>query len=339
MKETPLPNATLGAVTEREIRSQPEVWRRTLDQLGAASAPAGASTYLVSGCGSTFYVSRWLARHAEIDVATPVRAVPASELLLGPRSWSHTPADTPLVAISRSGATSETIRALQRWDGPRLAVTCDGGSDLAAAAGTRVDLDHAAEESVVQTRSFTAMMLGALSLFRDVPPGTGEALRSAGARLMDGADALVASTLEAAVPQRIVVLGSGARYGLANEAALKLTEVALVEAQAFHTLEVRHGPMSMVGEGTLVVALLDEDEPLERDVVTDMAGLGATVLTVATTPDVSGADLAPDTRLPEGWRDVLALPFVQLLGLELARRAGIDPDQPENLTAVVTLDA
>jgi glutamine---fructose-6-phosphate transaminase (isomerizing) len=334
-----VPDAAPGSVTEREIRSQPEVWRSTMAHLGRAEVPTVADSYLVSGCGSTFYVGRWLARHAELDVARPVRALPASELLLGPRSWTAAPGASPLIAISRSGSTTETVRALEGWDGPRLSVTCDGSSPLAAAARARVDLDHAAEESVVQTRSFTTMMLGALSLFRPVPDGLGDLLHATGTQVLERADELVARVLEGGAPRRIVVLGSGPRYGLACEAALKLTEVALVEAQAFHTLEVRHGPMSMIGEGTLVIGLLDEDEPLERRVLSDMAGLGASTCAVATTPAVPGVDLAPDDELPRGWRDVFALPFVQLLGLEMARRNGLDPDRPENLTAVVTLDA
>lgn len=334
MSRTPL-----GSVTEREIRSQPEIWRTTMQQLEPPAMPTGSSSYLASGCGSTFYVARWLARHAELDVGTPVRALPASELLLAPRAWSHAPSHTPLVAISRSGATSETIRALQGWDGPRLAVTCDAASELAATTQTRVDLDHAAEESVVQTRSFTSMMLGALSLFRTAPEDVGDTLRNAGEQVLQQADELVERVLAVGVPRRVVVLGSGPRYGLACEAALKLTEVALVEAQAFHTLEVRHGPMSMIGDGTLVIGLFDVDEPLERQVLTDMAALGATICVVAATPGVRGADLAPNDVVAEGWREVLLLPFVQLLGLEMARRRGADPDRPENLTAVVTLDA
>jgi glutamine---fructose-6-phosphate transaminase (isomerizing) len=334
-----LSDRDLGSVTESEIRSQPEVWQATLERDSARLDVGDARTVLATGCGSTFYVARWLARHAELDLERPVRALPASELLLGPRSWVADSTRTPLVAISRSGATSETIRVLRAWDGPRVAVTCDGGSELAAAASTRIDLDHAAERSVVQTRSFTSMMLGALSLSRSVPDGTAETLRSVGDEVVAAADAAVAAVLERGAPERIVVLGSGPRYGLACEAALKLTEVALLEAQAFHTLEVRHGPMSMVGEGTLVVGLLDADEPLERQVLTDMAALGASTCTVATTPQVEGADVAPDQELPAGWRDVLAMPFVQLLGLAIAREKGLDPDRPQNLEAVVTLDA
>lgn len=329
----------LGSVTESEIRSQPEVWQATLQRGPAVLDAGGAPSVLVTGCGSTFYVARWLARHAELDLGRPVRALPASELLLGPRSWVADPTRTPLLAISRSGATSETIRVLRSWDGPRVAVTCDGGSELAAAASTRVNLDSAAERSVVQTRSFTSMMLGALSLFRPVPDSSADVLRSAGDQVVADADAAVSAVLERGTPERIVVLGSGPRYGLASEAALKLTEVALLEAQAFHTLEVRHGPMSMVGKGTLVVGLLDADEPLEQRVLSDMAALGAATCIVATTPHVQGADVAPREELPEGWRDVLAMPFVQLLGLAIARGKQLDPDRPQNLEAVVTLDA
>ncbi|MFA9428653.1 SIS domain-containing protein [Egicoccus sp. AB-alg2] len=334
-----MPEATPGAVTEREIRSQPATWKQTLQIASPPAAAADGANLLVTGCGSTFYVARWLARHVEHDLRVPVRSLPASELLLDRASWTSAPEQTPLLAISRSGATSETVRVLQDWPGQRLSVTCDARSDLAAQAATRVDLDHAAEESVVQTRSFTSMMLGALSLFRPVPDGVSEAIEEAGARMLADADRLVEDVLASGRPERIVVLGSGPRYGLACEAALKLTEVALVEAQAFHTLEVRHGPMSMIGAGTLVIGLLDGDEPLERKVLADMADLGARTVTVATRHDVAGADLAASSALPDGWRDVLALPFVQLLGLAMARDEQLDPDRPENLTAVVTLDA
>lgn len=331
-----MPDVTTGAVTEREIRSQPEIWHEVVAHLpGPPPAPQAAS-HLVTGCGSTFYVARWLARHAERALGVPVRALPSSDLLLEPATWSAD-ADTPLLAVSRSGSTTETVRVLREWTGPRLSVTCDAASPLGEAASFRLDLDMAGESSVVQTRAFTSMLLGSLACYLPVPDGLGPALEEAGRAVVAASDELVTATLAERTPSRIVLLGSGPRYGLACEAALKLTEVALIEAQAFHTLEVRHGPMSRVGDDTLVIALVDGDSPLERATVEDMAALGATTRVIAATP-VADADLAPPVELPEGWRDVVLLPFVQLLAIELARRDGLDPDTPRNLAAVVTLD-
>src|SRR5207302_7223423 len=78
-----------------------------------------------------------------------------------------------------------------------------------------------------------------------------------------------------------VCLGQGPFYGLACETALKLTEMSVSYAQSFHTLEFRHGPKSIVSPKTLLFLLLsDQGYDSECDVLQEMKGLGATILTI-----------------------------------------------------------
>src|SRR5690606_13567687 len=81
--------------------------------------------------------------------------------------------------------------------------------------------------------------------------------------------------------QRVFYLGSGALYGLACEAMLKMKEMSLTHAEAFHTLEFRHGPKSMVDSETLIVGLLDGQNEIELAVIEEMRALGATTITLS----------------------------------------------------------
>jgi glucosamine--fructose-6-phosphate aminotransferase (isomerizing) len=142
---------------------------------------------------------------------------------------------------------------------------------------------------------------------------------------------------------RFYFLGSGLQYGLACEANLKMKEMSLSVSEAFHFLEFRHGPMSMVNERTLVVGLLSETARAEElAVLREMRALGAHSMVLADQP-VSGQEADEQvcfhSGLPESSRAVLSLPILQLLGYYRAVANGQNPDQPHNLTAVIVLEA
>ena len=136
-------------------------------------------------------------------------------------------------------------------------------------------------------------------------------------------------------------LGSGPRYGLACEAMLKLKEMSLTTSEAYHFLEFRHGPKSMVDEGTLVVGLLSEAaREAEVAVLREMKELGGRILVLTEAKD--GLDWADhvvcfQSDLPEVTRLPLYLPTLQLLAYYRAVGKGLDPDAPRNLDAVVQL--
>ncbi|MEZ5097869.1 MAG: SIS domain-containing protein [Nocardioides sp.] len=129
-------------------------------------------------------------------------------------------------------------------------------------------------------------------------------------------------------------LGQGPLFGIASEAMLKLKEMSLTASEAYHTLEFRHGPMSMCEPGVAVIGLLDPDRAAwEQPVYADLAPLRPRIVTVG-----PGGDLVVPADLP-GWaRPVLHLLPLQLLALERALHKGQDPDSPRHLTAVIHLD-
>lgn len=146
-----------GSHTWKEIITQPDTWRKTLDAF-TTSRPALArfldgadfDHILVVGCGSTHYLAQTAAATLAYCAGIPARAVPASELWLFPQTYL---ADrTLLLAVSRSGATTETLWALERFRkasiGSVVAITCYPESALAQQADLALLAPDAQEQSV-----------------------------------------------------------------------------------------------------------------------------------------------------------------------------------------------
>jgi glucosamine--fructose-6-phosphate aminotransferase (isomerizing) len=346
------PNA--GLHTRNEILSQPEVWRSTLLRLleldvSSYPSPADYDQVIFSGCGSTHYLARFAAPLAESVSGKVCRAVPASDLLLFPDAYWHQGMNTLLVAISRSGSTTETVRALERFTSARLGntlvITCYPERRLAQLSEHVIELPEAQEESVAQTRSFTSMALAVIwSIVRTIAGDLPDALRAAGQRLMDRYGGLAQQIGNDDSIQRFFFLGSGPLYGLASEAMLKMKEMSLSYSESFHFHEFRHGPMSVVDDQSLVIGCISESaKTAESALLAEMKAFGARTLTLGEHADtqVSPAPdhaLAFESGIPDAWRAPLYLPLLQLMAFERSLHRGLDPDRPAHLSAVVELD-
>lgn len=348
--------------TLAEILSQPAAWAEALESVAAhagairaALASHAAGPWLISACGSPYYLGLSAAlalRHATGD---PWAAVPASDLVL--HSDLYLPANGAplLLAFSRSGETSETIaaaRLIRRRGGSVLAVGCDAGSTLLREANVAVPIPAGREQSVVQTRSFAAMFVAAQTIAAlaggSIAAGIGlDRLPAAGAALLERARAAVASgaplgeLARSVAIERVFVLGSGTRYGLACEVALKYKEMTLTPAEAFHPMEFRHGPMALADSHALVIGLLAETGAAEElAVLRHVRGLGARVAALgeAVAPDDLDAVFSFESGMPEAVRDTLYLPPLQLMAYERAVARGLNVDAPRNLSAYITLD-
>jgi glucosamine--fructose-6-phosphate aminotransferase (isomerizing) len=342
-----------GEHTRSEILSQPEVWRTTLDQLVAGPAAeipdlGDYESVLFTGCGSTHFLSLWAARHCQQLRLLPAAGLPASELLLSPSSWLRPGTRTLLVAISRSAETSETLRAVQAFrelaDGDTLTITCNPQGRLAQRTRWVLAAPHAQEASVAQTRTFTSMMLLAAGLMdHDHADLARAALPAAAADLLQETAGL-AEELGSELPRdKFFFLGSGARYGLACEAMLKMKEMSLSHSEAYHFLEIRHGPMSMVDERAVVLGLMGgHGQDYQTRVLQDMHGLRARSVVLspdgAVPPNPSTSVKLQAAGLPPVWHEALYLPFLQLLAYHRAMAKGLDPDRPAHLEFVVKLD-
>jgi len=252
------------------------------------------------------------------------------------------------VLISRSGHTSEVLQVaeyLKQHGIEFLAVTCDG-NELTKLSSRMLKLP-VNEESTVMTSSFTSMLIALqyiaaryarqddfLEGLHALPAALTGLLRVHGPRIEEFAQRSF---------DDVAFLGQGALYPIASETALKIMESSSSYAQFFHTLEFRHGPMSIVSEKVLVGALLSETGYAEEStVLLEMKALGGCTIAIANklSPEVrSSADLAIELALavPELARLVVYVVWGQLLGSRLGMRKGLNPDSPRHLSRVVTL--
>jgi glucosamine--fructose-6-phosphate aminotransferase (isomerizing) len=142
---------------------------------------------------------------------------------------------------------------------------------------------------------------------------------------------------------KFVFIGQGPFYGLACESMLKIKEMALFASEAYHSLEFRHGPISMADSSMLVTCFLSErGRQEELNLLGEVRALGARTLVVCEKADtgiraVSDHILDLDSGLPEFHRLVLGLPVTQLMAYHAARKKGLDPDHPRNLNQVVEI--
>lgn len=348
---------TFGLFTRAEIDSQPNVWQSTLEtftrqqpDLYSAARKLAAQNYIVTGCGSTHYLSHSITSFYR-NLGLSAIALPAAEIVYFPESLPR--GNTTLIAISRSGTTTETLWALDRYrkqypHGSVIAITTMPDSTLAQEADLVLAAPGAKEKSVAQTRSFTSMYLLAQAL-GGVLVGNDQIFDT-----LIKLPGLLVANLERAgdLPyqigndlslNRFFFLGGGPLYGLANEAMLKTKEMTCSWADAYHPLEFRHGPMSVINDESLVVGFLSDSQRLaEISVLQDMKKLGAKVLALAddaSSADYDGLDfiIQLKTGLTVWERGILYLPTIQWIAFHRALAKGLDPDRPVNLSAVVEL--
>jgi glucosamine--fructose-6-phosphate aminotransferase (isomerizing) len=341
--------SSIGIHTRQEIFSQPGAWRGVLSVLEAERQVARAfyrnarfDQVAFIGCGSTYYLS--LAAAAVLQRVAGVRAcgLPASEVWRNPFALPSA-GRTLLVAVSRSGETTETLRACEAFrrngDGAILTLSCYPGRALTTLGDLNLIFPSIQEESVAQTRAFTGLYLATLALgalwaddvalldeLHRLPDALAPLLEKYGPALEQlGADLSI---------DRFYFLGSGLRYGLACELSLKMKEMTLSHSEPFYFMEFRHGPKSMITPTALVVGLVSQER---RDddvaVLEEMAALGGRTLTIGP----RDVDVAFGSAFSEIASAPLYLPFGQILALGRSLAKGLNPDRPEHLDAVVVL--
>lgn len=289
------------SLTLDEIASQPGVWRAALASTGTAREllAAPGERVLVIGCGTSAFVAESLAHLREAAGLGPTDAAYASE----PRMWRDW---DRVVAISRSGTTSEVIAALEAVPaGVRtIAVTGVADSPVAAMATDVLLLDFADERSVVQTRFPTTFLLLARAAF-------GEQVDA----VVTAAERALAAPLpiDASDYDHFVYLGTGWTHGLAQEAALKIREAAQAWSESYPLLDYRHGPLAVAHPGSLVWQFTADESLAEETRAT-----GAAVITASADP-------------------LVELVQAQRLAVALADSRGLDPDHPRHLTRSIIL--
>ncbi len=341
-----------GAFTREEIFSQPEAWVEAIQVLEGRGSEREEfareeqhSQFIFTGCGSTYYLSCAAAALFQEVTGLPARGVPASELWLSPRTAYNSSGSTTLVAISRSGETTETLHACDQFQsmhkGRLLTLVCDPSSSLARLGTVNLALPSGLERSIAQTRAFSTLYLGVIGLSiiwakQDARFDQIRSLPTVGRKILSEYLPLAEEHGRNLDFDRIYFLGSGGRYGLACELNLKMKEMSLTHSEAFHFLEFRHGPKAMVNPNTLIVGLVSESNAeYELAVLEDTAELGAEIITIGE----GEMDVSFRSGVEEVYRSILYLPFGQMLAYERSIAKGFDPDRPMHLDHVVKLSA
>ena len=348
-----------GEHTLHEILSQPRIWSETETQLREAKLLetfsglfSPRSPWLFVGCGSSYYLSRLIAALWTKHLYIPATGVPASELLFAPEETLRRLGAEQVVLMSRSGETTEVLRAaelLQKHHTVQtLGVTCNPHSPLEELCTHSFKLTWADEKSTVMTRSFTAILLAfqrlGLQFVGDSQfSGALDKLPQRGQEWLDRHAKKIQEFAGTRKFADYVFLGQGVHYWLAQEAGLKVTEMSSSYAQVYHSLEFRHGPRSIAGANTLITFFISESAAeAETLLVKELKELGAGICVIVNraTPDLKKySDLLIELVLdgPEFARYALTAIPAHLMGTAIGLRKGLNPDAPKNLTRAVVL--
>lgn len=318
----------------KEILSQPDVWRRTLDRMFGNDSPLkeinaliGDGPVLFTGMGSSYYLSIAAAPMWRHYVGGKARVLSASNIITYPEICASGLAKGTVFGISRSGETFETrdaIRLLRQTHGwSSIGVTCHPNTGVLAESEGSLILYEGAETSRFTTRAFTTTVLAlqALAARRTKDSELDGELR----RLPDLAEglltrygALVKDKATQGNGNRFVYLGQGPYLGFARELMLKVEEIIRVPAEVCETLEYLHGPKYAADPSTLVTVILsDAGAQYQLDALAKIKGVGAKVAVVCekATPDIAAGTefiIELNSGLSDYGRMLLVMPLTQL---------------------------
>jgi glutamine---fructose-6-phosphate transaminase (isomerizing) len=335
-----------------EIREQPAALRRTLDAL-LPLEPAVAE--LAARTRQVLFIARGSSDAAALygrylcEVGAGRLATPASPSV-ATRYRRRLELDGVLaVALSQSGRTEEILETLT-WaadcGATTVAVTNDADSPLAAAARLALVTQAGPERAVPATKSYTTQLAALVVLALGL--GADPALRGQLAEVPDA----VARALESDVDplavslsdvDGLVVSGRGFAASTAWELSLKVRETCAIDASGLSYADLLHGPIAVAGARIPALLVAANDGPVLGGVVAvgeRLRAAGVPVHAIGGGPPLAAtADVAlPGPDLPEQLAPLALVVPGQLAVEALARRLGLDPDDPAGLTKVTQTD-
>ncbi|WP_016908617.1 glutamine--fructose-6-phosphate transaminase (isomerizing) [Streptomyces xiaopingdaonensis] len=307
----------------------------------------------ILGCGSAYHAGMIGAQLIEELARIPADAEPASEFRY--RNPVVDP-DTLYIAVSQSGETYDTLAAVQelKRKGARvLGVVNVVGSAIARAADGGLYVHAGPEVCVVSTKCFTntavAFALLALHLgrIRDLSVADGRRIIEGLRKLPGQIDEILGTepdieklAAEYASARSMMFVGRVRGYPVAREASLKLKEVSYIHAEAYPASELKHGPLALIEPAVPTVAILPDDDLLEKNRATleEIKARSGSILAIAHQNQEKADDtlLVPQNE-PELDPILMGIPL-QLLAYHTALKLGRDIDKPRNLAKSVTVE-
>ena len=344
-----------------EICRQPQTWRETCELMIKSTAAVnaslrGAKSLIFTGSGSSEYAGDCLRASMQAELGIDCQAIGGGVLLTGKTEALPVCRPRMMVSLARSGDSPESTGALSLMlehdpEMRHLVLTCNSTGALArtyrddARVGVITLGDNTNDQSLVMTSSFTNLIVAARFLGLVNHPDAYRAIcdqaASIAAQIFSSQFDTLAQVAESGF-KRVVYLGSGARYGAAREAALKMLEMTAGRVTSLYEsyLGLRHGPMSYIDSNTLVVCFISSDQTrrgYETDLLRELSrkrlGLRKLIVGEAIPTDVTGPeDMVVECRgLKQlGDRNAVLVDAVvaQLLAFFRCMQEGLHPDSP-----------
>jgi len=355
----------------KEIHEQPHAIAQTL--LGRITADgvteieelaiapdvlAAYSRLLFLGCGSSYHaaligrqsVETWARVHADAEISSEFRYRLS---VVGP--------ETLVVAVSQSGETIDSLHAIReaRRRGAAVITVSNVVDSVMARESDGVCYTHAGPEiGVASTKCHIAQLALLQVLALHLARARGTIDGAEGRAVADGLASMPALVARAvarsdeymdvarrfAAVDDVYFLGRRSGLPIAMEGALKLKELAYVRAEAYPAGEMKHGPISLIEPGVVVVVVATRSGLWEKVManVEEMRARGATIVAIADEDDAETAGLVdavlevPPTL--ELLTPIVAAVSTQCFAYAIARARGNEVDRPRNLAKVVTVE-
>ena len=316
-----------------------------------------SQVYIVA-CGSAYHVGM-AAQYVIEDLAgLPVRVELASEFryrkpLLDPAGLA--------VIISQSGETADSLAALRecKEKGIRtLAIVNVVGSSIAREADHVFYTLAGPEISVATTKAYSTQLIASYVLALQMALVRGKiseeqcesyikelkTLPDKIGRIIEDKERLQWFASKQANAKDIFFIGRGIDYAISLEGSLKMKEISYIHSEAYAAGELKHGTISLIEDGTLVIGVLTQPELYEKTVsnMVECRSRGAYLMGLTTFGNYSIEDTADFTvyipKTDPHFATSLAVIPLQLLGYYVSVNKGLDVDKPRNLAKSVTVE-
>ena len=354
----------------KEIHEQPKAVKDTLasaiqdgairfDAFGMTKEEmADLNAVYIVGCGSAYHVGV-TAQYVLEDLArVPVRVELASEFRY---RTPLLPEKTLVVIISQSGETADSLAALRQakeYGASTLAIVNVVGSTIAREADHVFYTLAGPEIAVATTKAYSTQLIAAYLLAiamgqarekvtrenADAMLAALEALPEQIEKLLENKERIQWFASKQVAAKDIFFIGRGIDYAISLEGSLKMKEISYIHSEAYAAGELKHGTISLIEQGTLVVGVLTQQSLYEKTLsnLLECKTRGAYLMALTCNGNYSIEDSAdfviyiPKTD-PHFAASLAVIPL-QLLGYYVSVAKGLDVDKPRNLAKSVTVE-
>ena len=354
----------------KEIHEQPKAVHDTLGSYirdGRVDLSAAGLTddflrslkrlYII-GCGSAYHVAVSGKYVIEDMTDLPVDVDLASEFRYRhPKLYDG----SLVIVISQSGETADTLAALRlarEQNIPVLAVVNVVGSSIARECDYCMYTYAGPEIAVATTKAYSAQLVNMYALAMEIGRARGMIDDGQYASLVEELSALPDKMVHVLENKEriqwfaskfsnahdIFFIGRGMDYAISLEGSLKMKEISYIHSEAYAAGELKHGTISLIENGTLVIGVLTQNEVLEKTVsnMAECKARGAYLMALTSYGNYSIEDTANFTiyvpKAEKHFIGSLAIIPLQLLGYYTGVAKGVDVDKPRNLAKSVTVE-